>query len=172
MTLMIFLDMDNCLTNFSQTVKNLGPGPAKGLADDASDEDKQLMYDAIEKSGEPFWSTMSWSSEGRALWDLFKPYNPTLLSSPGKFEFAKSGKLQWVKNNIPGTSLYFSDSKSEYVDPYSTSILIDDSKNNISAWEECGGIGILHQSYDNTERQFLELLWNNPPDINPIQKHW
>ena len=35
----------------------------------------------------------------------------------------------------------------------------------IDAWEQAGGIGILHQSLANTERQFLELLWNNPSTV-------
>jgi hypothetical protein len=168
----VFLDLDQTLTDFDQAVRNLGQGPAKGLGNEASAEDKQVMYDAVEKAGESFWADMGWFADGRELWKIFRPFNPTILSSPGKFSAAPSGKLLWVKKNIPGTSLYLSETKSEYVDPYEMSVLVDDDRNNIRAWKERGGIGILHQSIASTERQFLELLWNEPPDINPADIYW
>ncbi len=158
----IFLDIDNTLTNFTWAVKNLGEEFTAGLEKDAPLEDKQKMWDAIEKAGEPFWAEMPWKDDGKDLWGLVKRFNPVLLSSPGKFKFAPSGKAQWVKKNVPGTSLFLSDSKSEYVDPYETSILIDDDKGNIGGWEQRGGEGILHTSAADTERKLLELLWAVP----------
>jgi hypothetical protein len=167
----IFLDMDGCLTAFDPMVKTLGSKASEGLSEEATDSQKQAMYDAIEEAGLKFWSTMPWKNDGKSLWTLVKPFNPVLLSSPGKFSFAENGKLLWIKRNIPGTTVYFSNSKSEYVDPYDTSILIDDMKKNISAWEEAGGVGILHTSTENTERIFLELVWD-VPHIDPSQKYW
>ena len=163
----IYLDMDGVLVNFDQGVTNLGEEFAKGLSDDALPIDKQKMYDAIEKAGAAFWANLKWTSDGKDLWDLIKRFNPVLLSSPGKFSFAPSGKNTWVQNNLPGIPLYFSDNKSDYVDPYELSILIDDSKNNIGGWEGVGGEGILHTTAADTERKLLELLWATPEiDIN------
>lgn len=114
---------------------------------------------------------MEWKPDGKELWEIVRKFNPVLLSSPGRFTGAPSGKLLWVKNNIPGTTLFLSDNKSEYIDPYEQSVLIDDMKKNIGAWEEVGGEGILHTSTPETERKFLELLWN-VPDIHPEQIYW
>jgi hypothetical protein len=160
--LKIFLDMDGVLTDFRKAVQALGEEPALGLAPDASGPVKQVMYDAIEKAGEPFWSQMPWKEDGQKLWEVFKKYDPVILSAPGLFTAAKSGKLQWIRDNIPGTPIYFSDSKSEFVDRYETSILIDDMKNNVEAWKEVGGVGILHTDADATEKEFLEKLWKTP----------
>lgn len=167
----VFVDLDGCLTDFDKAVRKLGPEAAKGLEVDAPETAKQVMYDAIEKAGEPFWSQMEWKPDGKELWEIVRKFNPVLLSSPGRFTGAPSGKLLWVKNNIPGTTLFLSDNKSEYIDPYEQSVLIDDMKKNIGAWEEVGGEGILHTSTPETERKFLELLWN-VPDIHPEQIYW
>jgi hypothetical protein len=168
----LFVDLDNTLTDWDGAVRKLGQGPSKGLGDSAKGEDKQVMYKAINDAGEAFWENLEWALDGRQLWDLFKPFHPILLSSPGDFRSASAGKFAWVKKNIPGTTLYLSKTKSEYVDPYEMSVLVDDDKHNIMAWKERGGIGILHQSLASTERQFLELLWNEPPDVNPADIYW
>jgi hypothetical protein len=154
-----YLDMDGVLTAFETTVKALGPEAAKGLSEDATEVQKQVMYKAIEDAGIKFWSSMPWKTDGKQLWMMLQKFRPTLLTSPGKFTYAENGKLLWVKRNIPGTSIYFSNCKSEYVDPFDISVLIDDMKNNIEAWKEQGGIGILYTSLEDTERKLLELLW-------------
>jgi len=161
----LYVDLDGVLTDFNQAVANLGEEYTAGLADDAPEDVKQKMYDAIEKAGEDFWANMKWTKDGKELWKTVEKFNPTLLSSPGKFQHAPAGKAYWVKMNIPGTSLFLSDSKAEYVDPNELSVLIDDSRNNIGGWEEKGGQGIIHTSAGDTERKLLELLWATP-EIN------
>jgi 5'-nucleotidase len=167
----MYLDMDGCLTGFDTAVESLGQAAAEGLSDDASELQKQVMYDAIEEAQEKFWSTMPWAREGKQLWVLVQPFNPTLLTSPGLFSYAEGGKLQWIKRNIPGTPVFFSDSKSEYVDPYEPCVLIDDNKTNIAAWKDEGGIGILHTSLESTEKELLELMWE-APTIEAKLKYW
>ena len=161
----LYLDMDGCLTDFDKAVANLGEEFTKGLGDEASEDAKQEMYNAIEKAGESFWADMPWMKDGKELWDLAKKFNPTLLSSPGKFEYAPAGKSTWVRKNLPGTTLFLSNTKSEYVDQYELSILIDDSKDNVEGWAQAGGEGLLHTSASETERKLLELLWATP-EIN------
>ena len=159
------LDMDEVICGFKTAVETLGPRAAQGLVEltgkEPTEAQKQGMYDAIEACGEKFWSTLPWKIGGKQLWMLVKPYKPVLLTSPGLFKYAKSGKLLWVKKFIPGTPIFFSDEKSEYVDPYDKSILIDDNKTNISSWEDAGGIGILHTSYEETKEKFLKIVSNN-----------
>jgi hypothetical protein len=160
----LYLDMDGVLTGFKTAVETLGAEATKGLSEDASEIQKQKMYDLIEAVGVKFWSTMPWATGGKQLWALVEPFRPVLLTSTGKFTFAKNGKLLWIKRNVPGTSVFFSDSKSEYVDPYETCILIDDMKNNIEGWKEMGGMGILHTSFEDTEKQLLTFLWDSPSE--------
>ena len=88
---------------------------------------------------------MQWKQGGRELWEFLKPYNPAILSSPGKggkfTEFAEMGKKIWVQANMPGTTLYLTPDKYEYAER--NSLLIDDTKHNVAAWESCGGIAVL-----------------------------
>jgi hypothetical protein len=167
----IFVDMDQTLTGFIASVESLGAQATEGLLDDANEIQKQRMYDAIENAGLTFWSLMPWAKGGKQLWSMIQPLDSVLLTSTGKFTYAKNGKLLWIKKNIPGTTVFFSESKSEYVNPYETSILIDDMKNNIEAWKEAGGIGILHVSFEDTEKQLLNLLWETPV-ISAKMKYW
>jgi hypothetical protein len=156
----IYVDMDGVLTNFKESVRNLGKEPALGLEDNATEPQKQVMYDAIEKAGPKFWASMSWTKDGKSLWDAIKKYNPVLLSSPGEFRDAPRGKEEWVKNNIPGIVLILETEKWRYAER--NAILIDDTDYNVGAWEEYGGIGILHRNAITTMKKLLEVIRKRP----------
>jgi len=154
----LFIDMDNTITNFNKAVEQLNQ--TQGLREDANPEEKQRMYDAIEKSGEKFWANMEWLPDGKQLWDAVKQYNPILLSSPGKFLYAPSGKKIWVDNNLPGTPLYLSTNKDRYAQI--DAILIDDDVNNIDAWQTRGGSAILHTTASETIKKLNDLCDEKP----------
>lgn len=153
----LYIDMDGVITAFGEAVKDIG-GEA-GLGDDASEEDKLAMYKKINEAGEAFWSKMKWAEEGKKIWKFFSKYKPILLSSPGDFFGAASGKEMWVKNNIPGTLLYLEQDKFLYAER--DAILIDDMAKNIEAWEEAGGLGILYKNFEDTKDKFNELVDKN-----------
>ena len=152
----IMLDMDGVLTNFEKAVKAIGRKAARGLSDKASDEDKKFMYDSIDNAGVEFWSQMEWLEDGKKLWKFLKPYKPILLSSPGQLLYAEDGKTQWVKANIPGTTLLLEPDKYRYAER--DAILIDDMLDNVTAWEEQGGTGILFEDADTTIAKLKEIL--------------
>lgn len=156
----LFLDLDGCLTDFDKAVKKLGPKAAKGLADDAKEEEKQFMYDKIENKGPAFWSEMEWYPKGKELWNVVKKYNPTLLSSPGKFKWAPAGKEDWVNANLPGISLFLSEDKYQYAEM--DNVLIDDSNKNIFAWKDADGIGILYEGDPESVREELKEIISQP----------
>lgn len=153
----LYLDMDGVITDFGRAVTELGPEPALGLSDDASDQAKQIMYDAVEGAGEAFWSRMQWAPDGQRLWNLLRPYRPVILSSPGLFSHAVTGKIQWLKNNLPEATYFFEDHKSQYAER--DAVLIDDTKRNIDAWGIAGGTGILYSTPEEV-MQKLELIIN------------
>lgn len=149
----IFLDMDGVLTDFDKAVVGLGPEAVKGLDRDAPPEVKQVMYDAIEKAGDSFWANMPWMPDGQALWTWISQFKPVLLTSPGKFKHAVSGKTAWIKNNIPGTQAFFEEEKWRYVER--RAILIDDTEKNIIAWQNCGGVGLLYTDFATLKDELL-----------------
>lgn len=145
--------MDGVLTDFDKAVTAISG--AEGLSDEATEEDKNEMYRKIEQAGEKFWADMEWKEDGPALWKVVHKFKPVLLSSPGYFRDAPSGKKRWVKKHLPGVPLFIEKDKYIYAEP--EALLIDDSKDNIEAWEEAGGIGILHRSVPQTERNLIEI---------------
>lgn len=150
----LYVDMDGCLTSFDSAVRAIG-GEA-GLADNATEEQKMDMYRKIDAAGLSFWADMPWKKDGKKLWSVIRVFYPVLLTSPGKFVYAIRGKQEWVRRELPGTQLFFSNSKEDYAER--DSVLIDDMEKNIVSWREARGIGILHKSAEDTERQLLSLL--------------
>lgn len=155
----VYVDMDGVLTDFSKAVHAIGA--EYGLGPKSSEEDKNKMYEAIENAGVDFWSNMPWMPDGKSLWKVVMPFYPRIITSPGLFQYAKQGKKEWVNHNIPGTPLFFSDHKLEFVEPYTTCVLIDDMERNILPWREAGGIGIQHKSSEQTEKELLSLLYRS-----------
>ena len=152
--LKVFVDLDGVLTNFKQAVKAIGA--ESGVMEGAAETDKLRMYKAINEAGESFWSKMNWTEDGKKLWDFLKPYRPVLLSSPGDFTDAVAGKQIWVCRELPGTTLITE--KDKYIYAERNAILIDDMKDNVGAWNEAGGVGILHTDFDSTKKRLLDIL--------------
>lgn len=152
----LYVDMDGTITDFPAAVRAIGAG--YGLGPEAPEADQQKMYQAIDQAGPEFWSTMPWMPDGKDLWRVVMPFYPRIITSPGLFKYAKQGKQEWVSREIPGTPIFFSDHKLQYVEPYTTCILIDDMEKFVLPWREAGGIAIHHKSAEQTEQELLSLL--------------
>ena len=150
-----FCDMDDTLTDWTEAVYKLGEDASKGLAPTSTKAEKQAMYDAIEAAGTDFWAYMDWKEGGKELWDFLQPYNPVLLSSPGLFSYAGAGKVAWIADNMPGTTLLLEPEKFRYSER--GALLIDDAQKNIDPWIELGGMGILHKNTSDTIEQVKRL---------------
>lgn len=164
----IFCDLDGVLVNFRAGVENLGPGPAAGLDMNAPVKVKDGMYRAIEKAGPEFWSGLTWTDDGKQLWEALKPYNPTILSSPGQTgQFvtnAEQGKKTWLDREIPGVTYHFYNNKFEFAER--DAVLIDDMKDNVDAWIHCGGEGILHKDAQSTLQALSQLMKDGTVDAS------
>ena len=152
-----FIDADGVLCNFKKAVLDLGPVPGMGLDYDSNPLLRQNMYKRIEEAGESFWKNMDWAPQGHALWDYFKKYNPIILTSPGKFTYMKSGRIQWIDKHIPGTTIFFEDEKWYYAHS-ADDLLIDDDYTNIEPWRAKGGTAILHKDFETTRKEFEKIM--------------
>ena len=65
---------------------------------------------------------------------------------------------RYVDPTIPVTCTFTGTQKAAYA--FEGSVLIDDRQNNTDAWNEAGGIGIVHTSAKNTI-EILKSLRNN-----------
>lgn len=171
-TYRFFLDLDGVMcdleNNFSQlSGENLGP---KAYQEKYG---KSAFWDKMESFGEEFWSDMPWMEDGKQLWDYIKKYNPTILSAPSRDPKSVSGKIKWLKKNLPDLENHNLQTKCKkgwdgvskiILNPdkyrYATGphdILIDDTPEKIEKWRNAGGTGILHTSAENTIQELKKL---------------
>lgn len=158
----IYCDLDGVLSDFIDSAENkLGYDKTKPI---------DLLWKQIAKDPRNFWGTMSWTSDGKQLWNFIKPYTPIILSSVGSSLNSKlgiegkKGKLEWVTRELgpqfAKTAIITVDGgKSQYASP--DSVLIDDSKKNINGWVQNNGIGILHKNAADTISQLKNVLTSN-----------
>lgn len=169
----IYVDMDGVLTAWDQAFMNIADGLTVKEYDLKYGEGKadELIYNA----GSQFWYNMGWLSNGEYLWiaiiHMFDDVN--ILSATGGKSYtnmARFGKLKWLHKNISNlhqNNIYIVEtglSKATYAN--SNSILIDDQLKNIEAWENNGGIGILHKNNADTIKQLKKYMdMDNTTDL-------
>lgn len=144
----IYCDMDGVLVDFNKGYTKLTGVDMRGKF--RNDEE---FWDPINDAGYNFWISLEWMPDGHRLWDYIKQYKPEILSAPSRQDDSRVAKHEWVKREIPGAHLILrtAKNKKEFACPHC--ILIDDLQKNVDAWNEAGGIGILHTSADDTIKQ-------------------
>ena len=151
----IYVDLDGVLTDFTKQLCELLGKPLDRDFDFGNDP---KVWKKIDDAGEEFWSDMEWMSEGRELWEELKKHNPTILTSPGRHKSSIEGKKKWLEKNIPGIPFIIEEKKDKYADP--NAVLVDDRKDNIKAWEEAEGTGILHKEVPETIGKLKNAMKN------------
>jgi hypothetical protein len=125
-----------------------------------------LKYGEEYKKLNPNVKTVSPNSQnfiGSSLWNYVKNQNPFILTSvgnDGNTEQKKQKKhKQTQRLGIPNNRVEFVTNgvdKANYSG--SNKILIDDSEKNIRAWNNAGGIGILHKNNEDTIKKLMTYL--------------
>jgi hypothetical protein len=97
---------------------------------------------------------------GSSLWNNIKQHQPTILSSVGSTNTQQKiqNKTKQVTDilQLPAQNAIFVNSGKDKARYAKGNILIDDSPENIAAWESAGGIGILHKNNDETLKQLSQ----------------
>lgn len=152
----IYCDMDGVLCDFDSRFEYyFDISPQKYYRDRGI----KAFEEAVDSAGIDFWSKMPWQPGGIKLWSIIGKYSPIILTSPATFQFAKQGKLLWIKNNLipqPKNVIFAQTGKKHLAiesELFNTKkvILIDDWLSNIEPWESLGGIGIIHKDVNKTK---------------------
>lgn len=178
MPVKIFLDLDGVLCDFQ---KQFNTHIQKELSLDreySADEFEQEFgknpyWEYVEKWGEDFWANMPWTEDGKQLFEYVEKYDPIILSAPSRDPASKTGKVKWLRSNLPELTNHSVQTKARRgwdgvshvilnSDKYRYAtgprdILIDDRIKNISKWDDAGGTGILHKSTQDTINQLQNL---------------
>ena len=154
----IYVDMDGVVADFVSAVIALLYGEhavvpilrgwIKGTYDMAvalgQPEDK--IWTAVRNEGMSFWSELERYSWATALVNQLQDKGTVIfLSSPSRDSMSAAGKLQWITEHFRelNRSYVLTPKNYKWRLADEKSILIDDSQDNIDAWMEHGGIGIL-----------------------------
>jgi len=155
----VFIDLDGVLCDFIAAANELFK-----VRDFAQWNDmKKTHWKRINDEGVKFWSDMSWTKDGKKLWNyLLKNYKDIQILSAHPLDKGESelGKRLWVRKNLGASYaanaiICLGVEKQTYADI--NHILIDDSNRNIRQWINRNGIGILHKNTNNTIKQLENL---------------
>lgn len=96
---------------------------------------------------EDFWENLSFTPEGSEILSIVESYfgeeNCCLLTTPSYNVGCSTGKMKWIKNNLPQYYRRFFIGVPKYFLARKYSVLIDDSDANINKFRKYGGQGIL-----------------------------
>lgn len=172
----IYVDMDSVLTDFTQQFKNYSKG---GLSFEEYSEkiSKNQAWTVVHNGGKEYWSDMPWMVDGKELWDFVnKHFNDVqILSAPTNDPNSAYGKIEWCKRELhPQPSrVNLVPAKEKMIFSKQSHILVDDNSRNILQWREKGGIGILHENTKTTIKTLSELLelteYSDTPFIGNMQ---
>jgi hypothetical protein len=167
----LFVDMDEVLCDFESGVEAFMADPSYGEKYTVANykighgQQSSAFWNKMAhankmfpEAGKTVWAELDWMPDGKQLWNFVKPYNPTILSSPGtsSAEMIVAGKNKWLdRNGITGVARIFESKKWNYAKgkPGVQNILIDDRSKQIDPWVANGGIGILHTNTASTIKE-------------------
>lgn len=156
---MIYIDLDGVLADFNSKVREITGKYPSELTTKELWKQLQLVdnfyysLDIIEGSKEFLDYILNYSNINVEIL--------TALPSPSKKLITSSNdKIMWVYDKIDPfiiTNCVSNWRMKTYFCRNNDDILIDDQEKNIVQWQEAGGIGILHNNFEDTIRKLKEL---------------
>ncbi len=138
----LFLDCDGVLADFEA-------GARKILGTDVR------TFEARHGKGE-FWRRLSRAKDFYAslpkmpdadlLFDAVRHLKPTILTGLPIGKWAAPQKVRWAAEHFPGVPIITCMARDKHRHMEGPDVLVDDSERHMAAWQEAGGIYILHTS--------------------------
>lgn len=148
----IFLDLDGVIADFEKHAHDHGKMKPSGTPD----------WDSLDRE---WWTTIPMFKGAKDFCRELKKAAPVkFLTAPTLSPDCFGGKAEWIKNNFGKWALRdliicSGDDKELLAGP--GRILIDDRLKNVMAWQQAGGIGILHQGdFERTLARTKDVLCN------------
>lgn len=157
--LIVYIDLDDVLCDFEKQFK-------KYLKTDLTTLQyifkygKKDFYNKLESFGKNYWSQMDWTQDGKELWNYFKPYNPTILSTPIDTIDCEEGKIEWVQKNL-GEDVFVILEKNKEKYAKMDALLIDDRIENVEKFIHNKGKAIQHVNTKQTIETFEGMAIEN-----------
>ncbi|MBE3095121.1 MAG: hypothetical protein IMZ52_08830 [Actinobacteria bacterium] len=145
-----FLDIDGVLTDFPTAMNRyLGTSvPPDQFGDVNLPNALGMTIPELDtKLDAPFWENLPWLPTGRTVLELVEDYfgrdNICLFSFPSYNSEGATGKIDWIKKNLPDYSNRFLLGTLKYFCASPTTVLLDDKEKNIREFKHAGGLGVV-----------------------------
>jgi 5'(3')-deoxyribonucleotidase len=149
---LVFFDMDGVLADFDEAYDRL-IGKRKPNGD--------VFWPEVDKFPN-FFRDLNLVQEAIKTWELVPPERRRILSSiPKSIDEASNQKRDWLRRwmDIPDEHIYLVRGrrlKKAFARP--SRVLIDNWPQNVTDWEDAGGIGILHKTHHDTFIQLTAVM--------------
>lgn len=164
----VFLDLDGVQADFSGAVEKI-IGMKRAEAKQKTLDEIERLSNSSSETVRDFFANLDFLPAGQKIVEWLNknkiPY--TILSAPLRGPYANAsieGKKIWLNKHTPGaasTALFKHDKHEHAVTNGIANVLIDDYYKKIDAWNNAGGIGILHldefEHPDSAERTINQL---------------
>ena len=145
----LFVDLDGVLVDFDAGVRKIfGKNP--------SEIAPKMMWPRLARTP-GFYENLPWMRDGRELWEVVRPYNPTICTGVPIGSWAGPQKMNWCKRElgamVPVITCKSREKQLHCQGPMS--ILIDDRREIGASWEEAGGVFIHHLDAENSIKLFI-----------------
>lgn len=154
----IYLDLDGVMADFDAHFEALFQRSCKDTPDD---EKWPLIY-----AHGDFFQTMPMCPGAAEFWGRHADRGLIVLTACAKSQYESTArqKRAWVRRHLGAhvTVLPVQGGVNKRLFMHAPGdVLIDDYRRNTEAWEEHGGIAILHRSWEETEKQLGRILWRD-----------
>ena len=152
----IYIDMDGVLVNFDKWKLEDAKKHPEILSNDTA-----LWRDAAKV--ERFYLNLEPMPDASKLIEYLKSLNIPLAILTGiprrdTMPYAEQEKKEWMDTHFPGIEFNigpYSKNKKNFSGP--NLVLIDDRADNITDWNNAGGIGILYTTFEKTKQELEKL---------------
>lgn len=146
----VYLDLDGVMADFDTHFFNLFGIESRTL-------DDTTLWNLINQQGS-FFADLPVCHGALDFFKDIKHLNPIILTACPKsnYQTAAMQKKNWVKSHLSSviTVIPMLGGKNKALFMHNPGdILIDDFEKNIKSWQEHGGIGILHKTFERTREQ-------------------
>ncbi len=138
----LFLDCDGVLADFDAGARALlGTDVASFEASHGKGEFWRRLARAPD-----FYATLPKMADADALVEGVRHLKPTILTGLPMGKWAAPQKVRWAAEHFPGVPIITCMARDKHRHMTGADVLIDDRLSHKAAWEEAGGIYIVHRS--------------------------
>jgi len=153
----LFLDCDGVLADFDA-------GARKVLGTDVATFERRHGKAAFWKklaTTRNFYSSLPKMADADELFAAVRHLNPTILTGLPIGKWAAPQKVAWAAEHFPGVPIITCMARDKFRHMTGADVLVDDSERHMAAWEQAGGVYILHRS----ARESIALLSKIYPSV-------